>query len=98
MMPFLIIVSAETDETDEGKVQELSLKIECALRKEFDDVTYTSSEIQEIKSKQRLALEEQLDKLRELIDMVGRESPAIRIEYRGGQIIEQIKSLTEGKL
>ena len=96
-MTFLIIVSAETDETDEGKVQELSLKIERDVA-EFDDVTYTSSEIQEIKSKQRLALEEQLDKLRELIDMVGRESPAIRIEYRGGQIIEQIKALTKGKL
>ena len=96
-MTFLIIVSAETNETDEGKVQELSLKIERDVA-EFDDVTYTTSEIQEIKSKQRLALEEQLDKLRELIDMVGRESPAIRIEYRGGQIIEQIKSLTEGKL
>ena len=96
-MTFLIIVSAETDETDEGRAQELSLKIERDVA-EFDDVTYTSSEVQEIKSKQRLALEEQLDKLRELIDMVGRESPAIRIEYRGGQIIEQIKSLTEGKL
>ena len=96
-MTFLIIVSAETDETDEGKAQELSLDIERYVG-EFADITYTSSEIQEIKSKQRLALEEQLDKLRELIDMVGRESPAIRIEYRGGQIIEQIKSLTEGKL
>ena len=96
-MTFLIIVSAETDETDEGKVQELSLKIECAIRKEFDDVTYTSSEIQEIKSKQRLALDRQLDKLRELIDMVEEET-RISIKSTVVDVIEEIKALTKGKL
>ena len=95
-MPFLIIVSAETDETDEGKAQELSLKIERDVA-EFDDVTYTSSEIQEIKSKQRLALDRQLDKLRELIDMVEEET-RISIKSLVVDVIEEIKSLTKGKL
>jgi len=95
-MTFLIIVSAETDETDEGKVQELSLKIERDVA-EFDDVTYTSSEIQEIKSKQRLALDRQLDKLRELIDMVEEET-RISIKSLVVDVIEEIKALTEGKL
>ena len=95
-MTFLVIVSAETNETDEGKVQELSLKIERDVA-EFDDVTYTSSEIQEIKSKQRLALDRQLDKLRELIDMVEEET-RISIKSLVVDVIEEIKSLTEGKL
>ena len=95
-MPFLIIVSAETDETDEGKAQELSLKIERDVA-EFDDVTYTTSEIQEIKSKQRLALDRQLDKLRELIDMVEEET-RISIKSLVVDVIEEIKALTEGKL
>ena len=96
MMTFLIIVSAETDETDEGKAQELSLKIERDVA-EFDDVTYTSSEVQEIKSKQRLALDRQLDKLRELIDMVEEET-RISIKSLVVDVIEEIKALTEGKL